>query len=75
MICPHCSEAVFRATPDAEKLKARTTMLVLHKSGGVEINCARCGHGVLLPLQLSDGPFELKKASSDAKRLVIRKGA
>jgi len=37
-------------------------MLVLHKSGEVEINCRRCKHGVLLPLTLASGAFVLRKA-------------
>lgn len=44
-------------------------MLVLHKSGGVEINCGACGKGVLLPLQLVPGDIELRKAADP--RLVV----
>lgn len=74
MICPYCDKAVFKASPDGSRLKARTSILVLHKSGGVEINCAACGHGVLLPLELSDGPFALRKSEAEP-RFVVPKGA
>lgn len=72
MDCPHCGSAVFKAASDGRKLKARTKILVLHKSGEVEINCSRCGRGVLVPLQASDGPMELQKA--DMPRFVVGKG-
>lgn len=67
MICPHCEGAVFQASPS--KLKARTAILVLHKSGEVETSCPLCKKAVLLPLRIIDGPFEIKKAASP--RLVI----
>lgn len=71
MICPHCQQAMFKASADGQKLKAKTSMLVLHKAGGVEINCGGCGRGVLVPLQLAEGPFEMKKA--EEPRFVARK--
>ena len=70
MDCPHCSSPVFVPTGDGQKLKARTRILVLHKAGGVEINCGSCGKGVLLPLQVVEG-IALRKA--DSPRLVARK--
>jgi len=54
---------VFRPTSDGQKLKARTRVLVLHKSGAAEINCEACGRGVLLPLTLSPGDMALTKAA------------
>jgi hypothetical protein len=72
MDCPHCSAPVFRLSEDGSKLKARTRILVLHKSGGsVEINCHSCGRGVILPLALSPGDFQIKKAA--APRFVARR--
>ncbi len=63
--CPHCDAALFRSSGD--KLKARTSMLVLHKSGNVEINCPSCRRGVYLPLAISD-QFVMRKA----QRFVVR---
>lgn len=70
MKCPHCSQPVFTASAGGAKLKARTRIVVLHKSGDVEINCGHCGRGVLLPLAPS-GDRVLRKAR--APRLVARK--
>ena len=71
--CPHCAQPLFRK--GADKLKARTSILVLHKSGDVEINCARCGKGVLLPLTQAPTLFEessgLRKAAMP--KLVLGK--
>lgn len=66
--CPHCGQSVFRPS-QGTKLKARTTMLVLHKSGEVEINCGNCRAGVLIPLKLA-GEFKLRKA--ERPRFVIK---
>ena len=71
MECPHCKSPVFRMSPDGQKLKARTSMLVLHKSGDAEMNCGSCGHGVIIPLAMKDGPFELRKASEP--KYVVRR--
>jgi len=60
--CPYCSLAMFRSAANGERLKAPTSMLIVHKSGEVEINCRHCKHGVLLPLVLADGAFALKKS-------------
>jgi hypothetical protein len=48
------------------KLRARTSILVLSKSLDVEINCSHCGNGVVLG-RLED--VVLRKA---APRLVLR---
>ena len=69
--CPHCRQPIFRKSAGGAKLKARTKILVLHKAGGVEINCASCGHGVLLPLVLDEGEPELRKA--ELPKLIARK--
>ena len=71
MECPHCKAPVFRASSDAQKMKARTSMVVLHKSGEVELNCGACGKGVVVPLALKEGPFILKKA--EAPKFVFRR--
>lgn len=69
--CPHCQQPIFRKSAGGSKLKARTKILVLHKSGEVEINCASCGKGVLLPLQVAEDAPELRKA--EPPRLIARK--
>ena len=71
--CPHCARAVFRPSSDGTKLKAKTRILILHKSGAVEINCGHCGKGILLPLMRSEGEPELKKAYMP--KLVVRRKA
>jgi hypothetical protein len=43
-------------------------MLVIHKSGSVEVNCGLCKRGVIVPLKLLDGPVELRKAVLTAKK-------
>ncbi len=72
MICPHCEKPVFKASADGTKLKARTSMLVIHKGGGVEVNCGSCSRGVLIPMTLDDAPFVLKKAEAP-QRFVVRR--
>lgn len=62
---------MFRPSKDGQKIKAPTSMLVLHKSGEVEINCARCKQGVLLPLTPSEGEPVLRKAKT--MRFVVAK--
>lgn len=69
--CPHCGKAVFRPSKDKKKLKAKTSMLVLHKGGEVEINCGSCGYGILLPLSADEGTPKLRKAVEP--RLMITK--
>ncbi len=73
MNCPHCNSAIFSLSKDGERLKALTTVIVLHKSGVVEINCPRCKNGVILPLVKSD-KVELRKGRVQ-QRFVFRRGA
>lgn len=69
--CPHCGQPVFRKSTSGSKLKVATRVLVIHKSGEVEINCPSCRKGVLIPLVRSEGEGELRKA--DTPKLVARK--
>lgn len=69
--CPHCGNPVFKSSSNGTKLKAKTSMIVLHKSGEVEINCGHCRKGVLVPLQPVGNPQPLQKAN--APRLVVSK--
>ena len=71
MDCPHCDSLIFRQSADGSKLKARTRIVVLHKSGGVEINCEYCGKGILLPLARVEGE-PIRKA--EMPKLVARRG-
>jgi hypothetical protein len=66
--CPHCQRPVFRE--QGAKQKAKTSMLVIHKAGDVEINCGSCGRGVLIPLAPT-GSTELRKAVEP--RLIVPK--
>lgn len=72
MKCPACNGRVFRKSEDGTKIRARTRVLVIRKSGEVEINCSTCKTPLVLPLELKDGPFNLEKAQ--APRLILRKG-
>lgn len=67
MKCPHCEVTLFRGSTD--KLKLSTRILILHKSGSVETNCPSCKRGILLPLQLEEGPVVIRKA----QKLIARK--
>lgn len=69
--CPHCGQPIFRKSAGGQKLKARTKILVIHKSGEAEINCSSCGKGVLLPLRVVEGEIELRKA--ELPRFVVPK--
>lgn len=72
--CPHCGEAVFRAADGGRKLKARTSVLVLHKNNEAEINCHSCGQGVIIPMVPAAGAVALRKAMpSRAVRLIVPK--
>lgn len=64
--CPHCGSPLFREA-NGGKLKARTSMVVLHKAGDVEINCGGCGKGVLIGAISTLG--EIRKA--EAPRPVV----
>ena len=70
--CPHCKAGLFALSRDGAKLKAITSILVLHKSGEVEINCTSCKNGVLLPLAVVPGA-QLAKGRV-AQRLTVRRG-
>lgn len=63
---------MFKAKSD--RLKARTSIVVIHKSGEVEINCEHCRKGVLLPMQI-DARFELKKAKVAHFVILDRSGS
>lgn len=60
--CPYCGEPVFTMAKDGDRLKARTSILVLHKSGEVEINCPHCKQGLIVPLAAISGDKQLRKA-------------
>jgi len=70
--CPHCQAELFALSRDGMKLKATTSILVLHKSGEVEINCATCKNGVLLPLTAVPGAALTKGRL--AQRITVRRG-
>jgi len=65
MNCPHCAQPIFRKSSDGGRLKARTRVLVLHRSGDAETNCPGCGEAVVL------GRLEVKLRKAQPK-LVIR---
>jgi hypothetical protein len=68
--CPHCRRPIFRKSASGDRLKARVSILVLHKGGDVEVNCPHCRRGVLVPLRL-DETAEVRKATSP--RLVTKR--
>lgn len=70
--CPHCSAPLFTMSRDGAKLKALTSILVLHKSGEVEINCTSCKNGVLVPLAAVPGATLAK--GRVAQRITVRRG-
>ena len=59
--CPHCDQPIFRKSNSGTRLKARATILVLHKSGEVEFNCGACKRAVILPTAFR-AKVELRKA-------------
>lgn len=69
--CPYCSQQLFRPNSDGSKLKARTSMVILHKSGQLkgqlELNCSNCKRGVIIPATCTEEP--LRKA--DPNRYVL----
>jgi len=67
--CPHCNHKLFRLSKGGQKLKVATTVLVLHKSGEVEINCPKCKLGVLVPLK-ADGKKTLRKAALSQRHIL-----
>lgn len=58
MNCPHCAQPVFRKSADGTRLKARTSILVLHKAGGIEINCPSCRGGIVIPVAPVEGALQ-----------------
>lgn len=54
-------------------MKIPTSVLILHKSGDVEINCLHCKHGVILPLRAIPGVTTLKKGRVPMRH-TLRKG-
>ena len=59
--CPHCEKTVFRKSTSGASLKTRTTIMVLHKSGEIEVNCVACKRAIILPMQFR-ASIELRKA-------------
>jgi hypothetical protein len=67
MNCPHCDKPVFELSKG--RLKARTRIVVLHKSRAIEINCSSCGGAVTM------GRMEevrLEKAAQSPRFIVKR---
>ena len=46
--CPHCNTAVFRKSNSGTRYKAKTTIMVLLKSGDIEFNCSGCKRAIIL---------------------------
>ncbi|MDQ3171086.1 MAG: hypothetical protein M3Q55_13195 [Acidobacteriota bacterium] len=53
--CPHCGVEIARESGD--KTKIRTSIVVLHKGGGIEINCPACKGGIIIPTTIATGPI------------------
>lgn len=58
LCCPHCARPIFRKSSSGARYKAKTSIVVLHKSGDVEINCGSCKRAVIL----ARAKIELRKA-------------
>lgn len=71
MLCPHCEAPLFRKSGDGSKLKAKTSIFVMHRSGDAEINCKSCGQGVILPLTVT--PEKGLRKAIPSQRFVVRK--
>lgn len=69
--CPHCMAVLMRKSTEGNKLKARTSMCIMHRGGEIEINCGGCGKGVML------GKLErvVVTKALPPQRLVVRKFA
>ena len=65
--CPHCQGSLFRKSTGG-RLKARTRIIVLHKSGEVELNCGVCRKPVLLPVAFRSDNRTLRKGLLTARR-------
>ena len=71
LACPHCACEVFKSAEGGLKLKARTSILVLHKgTNDVEINCPGCSRGILVPL-MPTSDIQIRKAAPP--RFVARR--
>jgi hypothetical protein len=68
--CPHCQAPIGHVAANSDKVKLATRIVVLHKSGDVEINCGRCKRGVIIGSMTATA---LRKAAPP--RLVIRERA
>lgn len=67
--CPHCRAVLMRKSSEGNKLKARTSMCIMHRTGEIEINCGSCGKGVML------GKLERVAVAKAVppQRLIVRK--
>ena len=68
LACPHCAAQVFRKSAGGTRYKARTPIVVLHKSGELEINCHNCKRGIILPLTFKTDNPVLRKAILTARK-------
>jgi len=59
--CPYCDKPVFRKSSSGDRLKTKTTIMVLHKSGALEFNCSACKRAIILPMQFRS-EIKLRKA-------------
>jgi hypothetical protein len=66
--CPHCNGQVFRKSKSGSRYKARTSIVVLHKSGDIEINCASCKRAIILPATFKTDNRQLRKAILTARK-------
>ena len=66
--CPHCDVQVFRKSKSGSRYKARTSILVLHKSGDVELNCPSCKRAIILPATFKTDNRQLRKAILTARK-------
>lgn len=69
--CPHCDTSIFQANGRGDRLKVRTRILVLHKSGEAEINCPNCHQPVTVGKM---DEIRLKKAFPHPKFIIKAKG-
>jgi hypothetical protein len=64
--CPHCQMSLFAPGSSRDKLKISRTVVVLHKGGGVEVNCPHCRRGVML------GTLDTITLQKALPRLIVR---
>lgn len=67
--CPHCNAVILSERDGRAKL--RTAIVVLHKSGDVEVNCPSCRRAVLLPCVVAPERGVRKAESTPELRLGI----